>query len=243
MAKGKQKGAATAAPPKCSCDDPYKCSCGNRPERPSRGHKWYPEEQIWAGKGHKQKGASGQIATVSEKAKVTETGKTQVAQWQQLPSQLLGEYCRGQKRPSPKFKNMGTDGLYKFRCIVPDSKDTHKDLFFIPAHAVGNEEQAKEESALLAMLQLTPNLPHERKLPEPYRTTWLNAIQSQKEEAASKKAPLKKDPAHLSGCSETNKSSAKPSNQNATLQSLKKSDVAVASTQLALGTSYISQAD
>ena len=46
---------------------------------------------------------------------------------------------------------------------------------------VGNEEQAMEEAALLALLHVTPNLPHERKLPEPYKTTWLAAVQAQKE--------------------------------------------------------------
>ena len=35
---------------KCICEDPYKCKCGNRPERPSRGHKWDAEKQVWAGK-------------------------------------------------------------------------------------------------------------------------------------------------------------------------------------------------
>ena len=50
-AKGGKGGKAEKGPPKCSCTDPFKCTCGNRPERPSRGHKWDPETQQWAGKG------------------------------------------------------------------------------------------------------------------------------------------------------------------------------------------------
>ena len=155
----------------------------------SKSHhtKQHREEQIWAGKGHKQKGASGQTALVAQKAKITDKGQTQVAQWQRLPSQLLQEYCQRQKRPNPKYKNLqkkqgsAAAADYKYRVIVCDAKgDDDKDLFFVPAQAVPNEEQAKEEGALLALLQLTPTLPHERKLPEPYKTTWLNAMEALK---------------------------------------------------------------
>jgi hypothetical protein len=91
---GKQKGkknekSAASSVLKCTCDHPYNCSCGNRPERPSKGHKWYPEEQLWAGKGHKQKGASGQTASVGQQAKTTDKGKTQIAQWKKLHSKIL----------------------------------------------------------------------------------------------------------------------------------------------------------
>ena len=186
MAKGKnQKSGAAVAPPKCNCDDPYQCNCGNRPERPSRGHKWYPDDQIWAGKGHKQKGASGQTATKSEPIKITATGKTKVAQWQRLPTQLLQEYCQNHQRPNPTYQRLGSGtssngcGPYRYRCVLPDPKQQQRDsLVFIPAQPVQNEEQAQQESALLALLQVTRHLPHERKLPEPYKTTWLNAIQA-----------------------------------------------------------------
>ena len=33
---GSKKGGAAEAAKKCTCDHPYQCSCGNRPERPSR---------------------------------------------------------------------------------------------------------------------------------------------------------------------------------------------------------------
>ena len=53
MGKSKQSKSKDAVTKKCTCDDPFKCFCGNRPERPSKGHKWNGEQ--WAGKGHKQR--------------------------------------------------------------------------------------------------------------------------------------------------------------------------------------------
>ena len=182
------KGATTT--PKCTCDDPYKCTCGNRPPRPSKGHKWDATTQQWGGKGHKQKGASGQTA-VAEKAIAsgsTNNNNTKpTASWQRLPTQLLSEYTQRQHKVyhKPKFKliqgnpnSNNTNSLYKYRIIVPDAKgDAKKDLFFVPQVGVANEEQARQEAALLALLHLTPTLPHERTLPEPYKSTWLHAIQ------------------------------------------------------------------
>ena len=199
MGKSKaKKGASKAAAPpakKCTCEHLYKCDCGNRPERPSRGHRWDPETQEWGGKGHKQKGGSGQTSVVGQEAKVTAKGKTQLAQWQKLPSDILRDYCQKQKRPPPKFKELLDDkrskpNKFKCRVIVMDPKTNRdKDLIFIPAKPVPNEEQAKEEAALLALLHLTPKLPHERKLPDPYKTTWLAAVESIKNAAAKPKGP------------------------------------------------------
>ena len=128
--KSKKGGSKAAAPPakKCTCEHLYKCSCGNRPERPSKGHRWDPELQQWGGKGHKQKGASGQSSVVGQQAKVTEKGKTQLSQWQKLPSGILREYCQKQKRPPPKFKELLDDrhskpNKFKCRVIVPDPKN------------------------------------------------------------------------------------------------------------------------
>jgi hypothetical protein len=178
-AKNKKESITTKAA-SCTCADPYQCDCGRRPPRPSKGHKWDSETQTWGGKGHKQKGASGQISSVSVSAQTTAVGKTVVAQWQRMPSQLLVEICQRQNRKEPRYKSLDCSSepasLFRYRVVVPDPKDPKKDLFFVPAKPVANAEQAKEESALLALLQITPKLPHERKLPEPYKTTWLNAV-------------------------------------------------------------------
>lgn len=168
--------------PICKCADPYKCSCSNRPARPSVGHKWDSESQAWVGKGHRQKGGSAAGHTLKQSIVVTEKGQTKIAPHQSLPSRLLSEFCKREKRPEPIFAPVAVDDgkirgkQFKFRCTVPDSKkNSEKDLFFIPSNSCPNEEQAQEESALLALLKLTPTLPHERKLPEPYKTTWLHA--------------------------------------------------------------------
>jgi len=47
--KGGGKNSKASSTPKCECQDFYRCSCGNRPERPSRGHKWDSLEQKWTG--------------------------------------------------------------------------------------------------------------------------------------------------------------------------------------------------
>lgn len=182
---------------------------------------------------------------MSEHAKVTSAGKTQVAQWQRLPSQLLHEFCQGKKRPPPKFKNIGSAGAYKYRVVVCDPKDSEKDLFFVPAHAVVNEEQAKEESALLALLQLTPTLPHERKLPDPYKTTWLNAIQSHKnltskkmaQKDASTHSKTSSDNAGGRSVNQTTPSDTQPGGNAVSGQG---DGAAVASSSLVSGTKYAS---
>ena len=224
--KGSEKNAATK---KCTCEHPYKCDCGNRPERPSKGHKWDPETQQWGGKGHKQKGASGQSRVVGEAAKTSEVGKTKVEQWQRLPSVLLQEYCQKQKRTLPKFKElMGHGNKFKCRCILPDAKNREKDLIFVPAEPVSNEEQAREEAALLALLELTPSLPHERKLPEPYKTTWLCALESLKEKQSGRHRGTK-----ISGNDEGQSTSASDS----------AGSKATANTKLALGNKHVSLLD
>lgn len=229
--KGAEKGATKI--PKCTCEHPYSCSCGNRPDRPSKGHRWDPATQQWGGKGHKQKGGSGQTSSVAVEARTTEIGKTTVSQWQKLPSTLLEEVTRKESRPPPKYKLIGQ---YKFRVIIQDAKATKRgtehDMIFVPAEACGNEEQAREEAALLALLHLTPNIPHERKLPEPYKTTWIHAINAAKD---TKKNPHR---AKQSAVDDLCKIDDSPRTAGST------SDAgAQASTNLSLGRSFVSLAE
>lgn len=147
-------------------------------------HKWDPVAKAWGGKGHKQKGAAlGQAATVARDKVITTTvGQTTLLPHQRLPSTILREYCQKQKhRPDPNYKPIKSKGNVKYQLTIP-SAGNKESLRFLPATAVPNAEQAREEAALLALLHFTPTLPHERKLPEPYRTTWLQALQAQKEE-------------------------------------------------------------
>jgi len=48
--------------------------------------------QQWGGKDRQKGGGSGQIAVVAQQAETTAVGKTVLAQWQRLPSQLLQEF-------------------------------------------------------------------------------------------------------------------------------------------------------
>jgi len=195
--KGKSSGSSAAEKPsRCECEHPFQCDCGNRPERPSRGHRWDSTEQKWGGKGHRQKGGSGQTSQVAVAAKTTAVGKTEVAQWQRLPSQLLADVCKRERRPNPKYKSLSVaSGKYQYRVIVQDAKANKRggehDLILVPASPVQNEEQAREESALLALLLLTPSLPHERKLPDPYKATWVHAVQNRKEKMKTEKQKAK----------------------------------------------------
>ncbi|KAL9179142.1 hypothetical protein ACHAXT_000184 [Thalassiosira profunda] len=216
-AKSKKKGSEpSAAAKKCACDHPYRCQCGNRPERPSKGHKWDPATQQWGGKGHKQKGASGQTATVAQADQVTSGGGVVLKQWQKLPSRLLADLVKkngkGLGRGMPIYRPVGnrgggrgneggrggrgndsagrgnstnSSGQNRYRLIIPSTSKKHAsdhDIVLVPSLSVPNDEQAKEEAALLGLLYLFPTLPHERTLPEPYRSTLLAARKNRTEE-------------------------------------------------------------
>ena len=170
--KGKAKSPAV-----CPCQDPfaYPCSCGNRPERPSRGHKWDVDSKTWTGKGHRQKGGGLNGAQTAVAAVVTEVGGVTIEQWQKTPVTLLLDYCKGGKRPSPKFKDLGNSNQgHRYRVILPDLKKPDKDLIYVSSSSCKLDEQAREEGALLVLLTLCPSMPYELKLPEPYKTPWLN---------------------------------------------------------------------
>ena len=96
---------------------------------------------------------------------------------EKLPSQMLGEWCQREKRPKPRWHpaKPAPPGKHRSRCVVPDPKrrGNEHDLAFCPAEAFPSESIAKENAALLALKQTQGSLPLERKLPEPYRSTWL----------------------------------------------------------------------
>lgn len=64
---------------------------------------------------------------------------------------------------------------------------------------------AKDYAALLALFQLQKTIPLERKLPEPYSTTWLQMLADEKEKSQNKKPPSEKS---SSGKSSTVKDSS-----------------------------------
>ena len=119
-------------------------------------------------------------------------------QWQKLPTKLLADLIEknsktlGKGRPIYKPANNKSGGKgYRYRLIIPHKSKkgsttnrSDHDIVLLPQLSVANEEQAKEEAALLGLLYLFPKLPHERTLPEPYRSTYLAALENSKSAAA-----------------------------------------------------------
>lgn len=60
-------------------------------------------------------------------------------------------------------------GLFRFRIVVPDRKNSAKDMAFCPTESFHTAAQGREHAALLALLKLQEDQPLERKLPEPYK--------------------------------------------------------------------------
>ena len=139
--------------------------------------------------------------------KVTSVGNVVLKPYQKLPSRLLGDLCKKNSkslgRGMPIYRPVGNRGAggaigegrgggggggggdgkakYRYRLIIPDNSkkgSSDNDIVVVPALPVANDEQAKEEAALLGLLYLFPKLPHERTLPEPYRATLLAALKS-----------------------------------------------------------------
>lgn len=118
-----------------------------------------------------------------------------IKQWQKLPSKILSELCKKDGKGVPFYTSVkgrgGGDadggagaggGSHRYKVIIPatnkKSNTNDNDVVLTPSLSVSNEEQAKEEAALLGLLYLFPKLPHERTLPEPYRATFLAALKN-----------------------------------------------------------------
>lgn len=95
-------------------------------------------------------------------------------EWQRTPVQLLHEFCQSKKRRSAHFPRVrAPEGRVRVRCVLPDDKNTAKDLTFCPAQDFATLDEAKHCAALLALHHVEPLRPFERKLPDPYRELWL----------------------------------------------------------------------
>ncbi|KAK1941324.1 DExH-box ATP-dependent RNA helicase DExH1 [Phytophthora citrophthora] len=122
--------------------------------------------------GHRQRGAG----TVSvSKGDAVRQGVL-CKEWQRTPMQLLHEFCQSKKRRSAFYAKARSQDQSKFRmrCVLPDAKDSAKDLSFCPAEEFETLDEAKHCAALLALKHVEPLRPHERKLPDPYRDLWLS---------------------------------------------------------------------
>lgn len=85
---------------------------------------------------------------------------------------------------------------FRVRCVLPDDKNSAKDLKFCPTQEFDTLDEAKHCAALLAFKYIEPQRPLERKLPDPYRELWL-AMAMPAEDAAAKKGFVSKKAAAI----------------------------------------------
>lgn len=107
-------------------------------------------------------------------------------EWQRTPKKLVEEWCQKQKRPRPYYNRANSNGTQKsegstgnVRCwlTLPDPKKPDKlSLKFLTEQGFATSLEAEHAAALLALHHINPGLPHERVLPEPYRTMWLQLV-------------------------------------------------------------------
>lgn len=145
------------------------------------------------GKGHKQRGA-GTVIT-AKPAVVTDDGIVLKAH-ERLPSQLLQEYCQKEKRPNPKYFHEPPGTRYKV--ILEDPKNSKNNLSFCPNHPATSDKVARDFAALLALHHFQKTLPLERKLPEPYSTTWIQMISGKSSESLKETSVISANPAIVS---------------------------------------------
>ena len=125
---------------------------------------------------------------------VSHAGVT-MAEWQRSPKQLLYELCQSKKRPKPIWRPVrGTPGgKFRFRVVLPDPKKVRdRDLVFTPSQTFSSKVEAEHMVALLALHHFDATRPHERRLPEPYRTAWLSLVKSNDTSQSGKKKTFSK---------------------------------------------------
>lgn len=133
------------------------------------------------GRGHKQRGAG---TVITAKAPIVTNDGIVLKAHERLPVQLLSEYCQKEKRPMPKY--IPQHPSYRYKVILEDSKNSKNDLEFLPNQSVESDKVARDYAALLALWHFQKNLPLERKIPEPYSTSWIQMLNAEKEEKNNK---------------------------------------------------------
>ena len=125
----------------------------------------------------------------TSKGVVSHAGVT-MAEWQRSPKQLLHELCQSKKRPKPIWRNVRgtTQGKFRFRVVLPDPKKVReRDLVFTPSQTFSSKVEAEHMVALLALHHFDATRPHERRLPEPYRTAWISLVNGNKNDSKTTK--------------------------------------------------------
>jgi len=102
-----------------------------------------------------------------------ETQGLTIKEWQRTPKQLVSEFCQGQKRPRPLYKQTKGEG-FRCRLVLPDPKgNSEKDIVLCTAESFETQVESEHAAALLGLKHVDGERQHEKRLPEPYRTAWL----------------------------------------------------------------------
>jgi hypothetical protein len=123
----------------------------------------------------------GQTMVLSDAA--TLPAERDAEEWQRTPKQLLEAHCRFQRKSKAVFRHKKVSKEERktqteFQCdvIFRDPKGRFdKDLAFIGLPQA-SKLAAEHEAALVTLRLYEPTMPHERKLPEPYKTRWLELL-------------------------------------------------------------------
>jgi hypothetical protein len=150
------------------------------PKEPPTKEKGAPsskpvDEKPSGGRGHKQRGAGTVIVA---RPNITTNDGVVLKPHERLPSTLLHEYCQREKRPAPKYAT-NPPGI-RMTAILEDAKNSKNDLRFSPVQAAESSAIARDFAALLALFHFQKTLPLERRLPEPYSTTWTELTKASK---------------------------------------------------------------
>jgi hypothetical protein len=140
------------------------------------------------GKGHKQRGAG---TVITARPTITTNDGVVLKAHERLPSNLLHEYCQREKRPQPKyFPNPPGN---RMTVLLEDPKNSKNDLRFSPAQSAESMNVARDFAALLGLFHFQSNLPLERRMPEPYSTTWSELLKASKPSAEAPSNSSKKE--------------------------------------------------
>lgn len=135
-------------------------------------------------RGHKQKG-SGNVIVLSKPSVVTNDGVV-IKSFEKLPCQILHEYCQKEKRSLPRYKPITP--ACRYQITLEDAKNIKNNLVLSTNQSFDTDSIAKDYAALLVLFHLQKNMPLERKLPEPYQSTWLQMIKNDKDSSSNSNA-------------------------------------------------------
>ncbi len=158
-------------------------------------------------RGHRQKGGG---TVMKSRGDITVSGVV-MKEWQRTPKQLLHEWAQKQKRPRPQYQTRPAKPASQHRVSVYllDKKNKERSLRATPDQSFHTVLAAQHAAALMMLQSIDASIPHERKLPEPFRTMWLELVgRAGTKEVKMSKKELKKAKAAAKRAAEAAKKAA-----------------------------------